>query len=258
MSNLTIIILPLVVILAVIVAAFVLFVKISNHKKIENDNIQSQTIETLRMMMDVQDKRLEEMTQKMNQRTIENEVKLDNIRSTLETRLSGIQKENNSQLDKMRETVDEKLQKTLEERISQSFKIVNDQLDKVSKGFGEMQALASNVGDLKRVLSNIKTRGNLGEIQLRAILQEIMALEQYEENVRPVPGSKNVVEFAVKLPGDGEVPVYLPIDSKFPGDTYETLLDAYESGDKEGVEAAQKSLIKVLKQEGKDIREKYV
>ena len=178
MSNLTIIILPLVVILAVIVAAFVLFVKISNHKKIENDNIQSQTIETLRMMMDVQDKRLEEMTQKMNQRTIENEVKLDNIRSTLETRLSGIQKENNSQLDKMRETVDEKLQKTLEERISQSFKIVNDQLDKVSKGFGEMQALASNVGDLKRVLSNIKTRGNLGEIQLRAILQEIMALEQ--------------------------------------------------------------------------------
>lgn len=190
MSNLTIIILPLVVILAVIVAAFVLFVKISNHKKIENDNIQSQTIETLRMMMDVQDKRLEEMTQKMNQRTIENEVKLDNIRSTLETRLSGIQKENNSQLDKMRETVDEKLQKTLEERISQSFKIVNDQLDKVSKGFGEMQALASNVGDLKRVLSNIKTRGNLGEIQLRAILQEIMALEQYEENVRPVPGSK--------------------------------------------------------------------
>mgnify|MGYP000715668157 FL=1 len=197
MSNLTIIILPLVVILAVIVAAFVLFVKISNHKKIENDNIQSQTIETLRMMMDVQDKRLEEMTQKMNQRTIENEVKLDNIRSTLETRLSGIQKENNSQLDKMRETVDEKLQKTLEERISQSFKIVNDQLDKVSKGFGEMQALASNVGDLKRVLSNIKTRGNLGEIQLRAILQEIMALEQYEENVRPVPGSKNVVEFAL-------------------------------------------------------------
>ena len=154
--------------------------------------------------------------------------------------------------------MDEKLQKTLEERISQSFKIVNDQLDKVSKGFGEMQALASNVGDLKRVLSNIKTRGNLGEIQLRAILQEIMALEQYEENVRPVPGSKNVVEFAVKLPGDGEVPVYLPIDSKFPGDTYETLLDAYESGDKEGVEAAQKSLIKVLKQEGKDIREKYV
>ena len=217
MSNLTIIILPLVVILAVIVAAFVLFVKISNHKKIENDNIQSQTIETLRMMMDVQDKRLEEMTQKMNQRTIENEVKLDNIRSTLETRLSGIQKENNSQLDKMRETVDEKLQKTLEERISQSFKIVNDQLDKVSKGFGEMQALASNVGDLKRVLSNIKTRGNLGEIQLRAILQEIMALEQYEENVRPVPGSKNVVEFAVKLLGDGE-------DSIFPYSSSRRLL----------------------------------
>ena len=98
----------------------------------------------------------------------------------------------------------------------------------------------------------------MGEIQLRAILQKIMALEQYEENVRPVPGSKNIVEFAIKLPGDGEVPVYLPIDSKFPGDTYETLLDAYESGDKEGVEAAQKSLIKVLKQEGKDIREKYV
>lgn len=215
-------------------------------------------MEALRIMMEVQDKRLEKMTAEINQKNIENENKLENIRKTLETGLDGMQSENRNQLDKMRETVDEKLQKTLEDRITKSFQIVNDQLDKVSKGFGEMQALASSVGDLKKVLSNIKTRGNLGEIQLKAILQEIMAPEQYEENVKPISGSQNVVEFAVKLPGDGENPVYLPIDSKFPGDTYESLLDAYESGEKEKVEIAQKSLVRVLKQEARDIREKYV
>lgn len=247
------------VILAILfITTLIILLKLVFSKKESSDRAESQTMEALRIMMEVQDKRLEKMTAEINQKNIENENKLENIRKTLETGLDGMQSENRNQLDKMRETVDEKLQKTLEDRITKSFQIVNDQLDKVSKGFGEMQALASSVGDLKKVLSNIKTRGNLGEIQLKAILQEIMAPEQYEENVKPISGSQNVVEFAVKLPGDGENPVYLPIDSKFPGDTYESLLDAYESGEKEKVEIAQKSLVRVLKQEARDIREKYV
>lgn len=258
MSNSALVIfIPLIVVVLVVGAIFILRSALLNNKS-ENDNFHNQTFETLKIMMDLQDKRLGEMTKELNQQNIENELKLDNIRRTLETRLDGMQKDNNKQLEKMRETVDEKLQQTLDDRISKSFQIVNAQLDKVSKGFGEMQALASNVGDLKKVLSNIKTRGNLGEIQLRAILREIMAPEQYEENVNTVEGSKNVVEFAVKLPGDGDLPVYLPIDSKFPGDTYETLLDAYESGAKAEVETAQKNLISTLKKEAKDIRQKYV
>lgn len=258
MSNSALVIfIPLIVVVLVVGAIFILRSALLNNKS-ENDNFHNQTFETLKIMMDLQDKRLGEMTKELNQQNIENELKLDNIRRTLETRLDGMQKDNNRQLEKMRETVDEKLQQTLDDRISKSFQIVNAQLDKVSKGFGEMQALASNVGDLKKVLSNIKTRGNLGEIQLRAILREIMAPEQYEENVNTVEGSKNVVEFAVKLPGDGDLPVYLPIDSKFPGDTYETLLDAYESGAKAEVETAQKNLISTLKKEAKDIRQKYV
>lgn len=258
MSNSALVIfIPLIVVVLVVGAIFILRSALLNNKS-ENDNFHNQTFETLKIMMDLQDKRLGEMTKGLNQQNIENELKLDNIRRTLETRLDGMQKDNNKQLEKMRETVDEKLQQTLDDRISKSFQIVNAQLDKVSKGFGEMQALASNVGDLKKVLSNIKTRGNLGEIQLRAILREIMAPEQYEENVNTVEGSKNVVEFAVKLPGDGDLPVYLPIDSKFPGDTYETLLDAYESGAKAEVETAQKNLISTLKKEAKDIRQKYV
>lgn len=258
MSNSALVIfIPLIVVVLAVGAIFILRSALLNNKS-ENDNFHNQTFETLKIMMDLQDKRLGEMTKELNQQNIENELKLDNIRRTLETRLDGMQKDNNKQLEKMRETVDEKLQQTLDDRISKSFQIVNAQLDKVSKGFGEMQALASNVGDLKKVLSNIKTRGNLGEIQLRAILREIMAPEQYEENVNTVEGSKNVVEFAVKLPGDGDLPVYLPIDSKFPGDTYETLLDAYESGAKAEVETAQKNLISTLKKEAKDIRQKYV
>lgn len=258
MSNSALVIfIPLIVVVLVVGAIFILRSALLNNKS-ENDNFHNQTFETLKIMMDLQDKRLGEMTKELNQQNIENELKLDNIRRTLETRLDGMQKDNNKQLEKMRETVDEKLQQTLDDRISKSFQIVNAQLDKVSKGFGEMQALASNVGDLKKVLSNIKTRGNLGEIQLRAILREIMAPEQYEENVNTVEGSKNVVEFAVKLPGDGDLPVYLPIDSKFPGDTYEMLLDAYESGAKAEVETAQKNLISTLKKEAKDIRQKYV
>ena len=160
--------------------------------------------------------------------SLENEQKLDLIRKSVETKLSYIQEDNNKQLEEMRKTVDEKLQNTLEEKMNKSFELVNQRLEQVYKGLGEMQNLAVGVGDLKKVLSNVKTRGILGEIQLKAILSEILSPEQYEENIATKRGSKNVVEFAVKLPADDDGFIYLPIDSKFPGDTYAALRDAVE------------------------------
>ena len=166
--------------------------------------------------------------------------------------------ENIRQLDNIRETVDEKLQKTLEERITQSFKTVSDRLEQVHKGLGEMQTLASGVGDLKKVLSNVKTRGILGEIQLGSILEQILSPEQYEENVKTRASGNERVEFAVKMPGSGDDFVYLPIDAKFPGDTYEALMNAYETGDKALVDAASKNLENAVKKAAKDIHDKYI
>lgn len=193
-------------------------------------------------------------------RTLEsmNEQKLDAIRTTIEQRLQHLQADNNRRLDEMRRTVDERLQKTLEDTMTQSFRLVNERLEQVYKGLGEMQTLAGGVGDLKRVLSNVKTRGILGEIRLGSILEDILAPEQYDTNVATVPGSTAVVEFAVKLPGaDGEQ-VYLPIDSKFPSDAYAALQDAYDSGSAEAVQAAAQSMITRIKSFAKDIRDKYV
>ena len=161
------------------------------------------------------------------------------------------------QLEEIRGTVDEKLQTTLEKRISESFKTVSSQLEQVYKGLGEMQSLASDVGGLKKIMSGVKTRGNLGEYQLAGILAEILAPEQYATNVATVPKSSERVEFAVKLPHEDGT-VYLPIDSKFPAETYAQLRDAQESGDRKAVEAAYKNLEAVTKSEAKDIRTKYV
>lgn len=190
--------------------------------------------------------------------SLENEQKLDNIRGTVEKRLTYMQEDNNRKLDEMRKTVDEKLQKTLEDKMTKSFALVNERLEQVYKGLGEMRTLAVGVGDLKKVLSNVKSRGILGEIQLGSILKEILAPEQYEENVVTKHRSTERVEFAVKLPADDEGFIYLPIDSKFPGDTYAALQDAYESGSKEAVDAAAKVLLTTLKKEAKDIRDKYI
>lgn len=187
-----------------------------------------------------------------------NEQKLENIRNTMEKRLSAIREDNNKQLEDMRKTVDEKLQKTLEEKMNRSFGIISERLEQVYKGLGEMQTLASGVGDLKKVLSNVKTRGILGEIQLGAILEEILSPEQYDVNIATVPGSKNVVEYAIKMPTDNDSFVYLPIDSKFPGDTYAALQDAYESGNQEEIKAALAVLSSRIKACAKDIHEKYV
>lgn len=205
-----------------------------------------------------QDQKLSVMEERLKTFSLENEQKLENIRKSMETNLTNIREDNNSQLDKMRLTVDEKLQKTLEDKMNKSFSLVNERLEQVYKGLGEMQTLAVGVGDLKKVLSNVKTRGILGEIQLSSILREILAPEQYDENVATKKGSRDVVEFAVKLPSKDDDFIYLPIDSKFPGDTYAALKDAYESGSKENVDAAAKQLINTIRREAKDIHDKYI
>ena len=176
------------------------------------------------------------------------------------TKQDELVKSTELKLEKMRETVDEKLHKTLEERLGQSFKIVSERLEAVQKGLGEMQNLANGVGDLKKVLSNVKTRGVLGEIQLGNILEQIMAPEQYEANVKTKQGSNDHVEFAIKLPGkdDHGKEVYLPIDAKFPQEDYVRLQTAYDEGDVAGVDAANRALVQSIKKFAKDIRDKYI
>lgn len=186
-----------------------------------------------------------------------NEQKLDSMRELISKSLLKMQEDNSKKLEEMRQTVDEKLQKSLEENMTKSFKMVSERLEQVYKGLGEMQTLAVGVGDLKKVLSNVKTRGILGEIQLGAILKEILSPEQYDENVVTAPSSRNPVEFAVKMPnGDGFV--YLPIDSKFPGDAFFELQSAYETGDGELVKAAMSTLLSRIKSFAKDIHDKYI
>ena len=183
---------------------------------------------------------------------------MDLIRQTMEGKMKDMQDSNEKKLEEMRHTVDEKLQKTLEDRISQSFKLVSERLEQVYKSLGEMQKVSDGVEDLRRVLSNVKTRGILGEVQLGAILEEILTPEQYATNIITKKRSNDRVEFAVKMPGDGEEPVYLPIDSKFPLDAYQKLLDAYDTGDANRVQIAIKELKTRIKSFAKDISTKYI
>ena len=206
----------------------------------------------------MQDRRLYELNEKFNHMSLENEQKLENIRFTMSKKIGELTEDNNRQLEQMRQTVDEKLQKTLEDRIGQSFQMVSERLEQVYKGLGEMQTLAAGVGDLKKVLSNVKTRGILGEIQLGAILEQILSPDQYEENVTTKSTGAERVEYAVKLPGEDDKFVYLPIDAKFPADAYSKLEDAYDTGDTAAIEAAGKNLERVIKSEAKDIKEKYI
>ena len=207
---------------------------------------------------DIQDKRLAELNRQFHLMAMQSEQKLEQMRQTMEKRLEVLREDNSKQLEEMRATVDEKLQKTLDARISQSFKLVSERLEQVYKGLGEMQTLASGVGDLKKVLSNVKTRGILGEIQLGAILEQILSPEQYEENISTKPYSTERVEYAVKLPGEGDGFVYLPIDAKFPADAYTYLMDAYDTGDPMQIQEAAKMLERAVKKSAKDIRDKYV
>lgn len=186
------------------------------------------------------------------------DARLGEVRATVERQLEAIRQDNATQLDRMRQTVDEKLSRTLNDRLSTSFREVSKQLEAVYTGLGDMRSIAAGVGDLKRVLSNVKTRGILGEVQLGAILTDILTPEQYAQNVATKPGSADRVEFAVKLPQEGAEPIWLPIDSKFPGDAYEHLRDAVEAGDAAAVESARRVLEQRIKLEAKDISSKYL
>ena len=225
----------------------------------DNMQMMSESVNgALKQASDAQDKRLSELSERFRSMSMENEQKLENIRAAMEMRLKTMQENNEKQLEVIRGTVDEKLQKTLNERIGESFKVVSERLEQVYKGLGEMQTLATGVGDLKKVLSNVKTRGILGELQLGAILEQILSPEQYEMNIVTKPNSRDPVEFAIKLPGNDDGFVYLPIDSKFPGDLYSNLMDAYESGDAELVNTQLRELDKFIKLSAKTIRDKYV
>ena len=186
-----------------------------------------------------------------------NAARLDGVRGALVQGLNTIRADNNQKLDEIRGTVEEKLQDTLQKRINESFRTVSTQLEQVYKSLGEMQNLAADVGSLKQVLSGVKTRGILGEVQLGAILEQILAPGQYAENVATVPGSANRVEFAIKMPGQNGN-IWLPIDAKFPGDTYAHLQAALERGDAAAAAAMRKALQTVLRQEAKDIHDKYI
>lgn len=188
---------------------------------------------------------------------LENAQRMEQIRRSVERQLADIREDNGKKLDEMRSIVDEKLQKTLEDKLSRSFALVSERLEQVYKGLGEMQTLASGVGDLSKVLSNVKTRGILGEIQLGAILGEMMAPEQYEVNAKVKQATNERVEFAIKLPADDGT-VLLPIDSKFPADAYTNLMDAYEQGNADAVKAAQAVLKGRIKEFAADIAKKYI
>ena len=204
-----------------------------------------------------QSRRLAELNRQLASTSMGIEQRLENIRISMEKKITMMTDENNRQLSEMRNTVDAKLQKTLEDRIGRSFRQVSDTLEQVTRGLGQMQTLAAGVGDLKKVLSNVKTRGIVGEIQLGAILAQILSPEQYDENVA-VKGGSERVEFAVKFPGEGDRPVYLPIDSKFPADAYTRLLDAYDTGDRQLIKAATDGLRNAVLKAAKDIRTKYI
>ena len=184
--------------------------------------------------------------------------RLVEMRTLIESRLEAIQKDNAEKLEKMRATVDEKLHATLEQRLGESFKLVSDRLEQVHKGLGEMQTLATGVGDLKRVFSNVKTRGTWGEVQLGALLDQVLTKEQYDRNVATRPGSNERVEYAIRLPGREGGQMWLPLDCKFPAEDYDRLLAAQDRGDPVGMEESSKAIETVIKSEAKKIRDKYI
>jgi len=202
----------------------------------------------------------ENQSARLNELTASNEQRIGEMRATLEQQLHRLQQDNTAKLEQMRQTVDEKLQSTLNTRLDASFKLVSERLEQVQRGLGEMQQLASGVGDLKRVLSNVKTRGNWGEVQLDRILDEILTAEQYAHGVAVRPGSSERVDFAIRLPGRGatDAPTWLPIDAKFPREDYERLLDAEDAGDGERIKTASAQLERAIRIQARSIADKYI
>lgn len=205
-------------------------------------------------------RQLQGFGEQLQKLTMSNETRLEAVRQTIEQRLDALRLDNSAKLEQMRATVDEKLQTTLEVRLGASFKIVSDRLEQVHKGLGEMQALATGVGDLKRVLANVKTRGTWGEVQLATLLAEVLTPQQYATNIATVPGSVQRVEFAIRLPGrgDDDVPCWLPVDAKFPLEQWQRLQDALERADVIAADAARKALADHLREEAKTIRNAYI
>ena len=229
----------------------------------ENSRTSDQRMDMLSARLDIfdqsQDIRIHRIVSTLDNKLTSNDEKTEQLRTTLASGIEKLQKENSEKLEQMRVTVDEKLHETLNKRLGESFSVVNERLEQVYKGLGEMQTLANGVGDLKRVLTNVKTRGIWGEIQLGNLISQIMTPEQYEENVQIVPGSQERVEFAIRLPGtDTNQPVYLPIDSKFPMEAYERLQTASEAGDAEALAAATQQLQTAIRNEAKRISKKYI
>jgi len=221
-----------------------------------NDSVLARMVE----IANLERSQLDIFSRQMNQLTQTNEQKLEQLRKTVEDRLLQLQQDNAQKLDQMRLTVDEKLTSTLEQRLGESFKLVSERLEMVHKGLGEMQTLASGVGDLKKVLSNVKTRGIWGEVQLGNLLEQILTPEQYALNVATKHDSNDRVEFAIKIPAkdDNDGIIWLPIDAKFPLEDYERLLDAQDKGDLALIEEAGKALENRIKSEAKTIHSKYI
>ncbi|MBQ2915887.1 MAG: DNA recombination protein RmuC [Clostridia bacterium] len=222
-----------------------------------NSQIQQQSLSSFGEQISLVSKGIDS---RMAELRTSQDTRLESVRNSVSDSIKQLQEDNRKQLEEIRLSVDEKLQKTLNERVSESFKLVGNQLEQVHKSLGEMQSLASGVGDLKKILSNVKTRGIFGEMQLSRILEQILTPEQYVTNFATKAGSRDVVEFAVKLPGKGEYdePVYLPIDAKFPLDVYNALLDAYDTSDNVQIEHAAKALESIIKKNAKDIHDKYI
>ncbi len=218
-----------------------------------NKDLRQELTSGLTQSRDGLEKRLEQLRDK-------NDEKLEAIRKTVETRLESLQKDNAEKLEKMRHTVDEKLQSTLEKRLSQSFKMVSERLELVHKGLGEMQNLASDVSDFKRVLTNVKTRGTWGEVQLESLLEQVFIKDHYDKQVRVNPKTADVVDFAIKLPDKSSDKgfIYLPIDAKFPLEDYQRLVVAQEKGELDVAASAQKAMVNRVKIEAKSIKTKYI
>lgn len=231
-------------------------VEVSNSLKNMSDSIQNQ----LKNMLYIQKNELDSFSDKLMNLINSNELKLDKMRETIEIKLQIIQNDNNKKLDQMRATVDEKLHESLEKRLGESFSSINERLEKLYKQLGEIGSLANGVNDLKKAITNVKVRGTYGEIQLQAIIDDILTKEQYDVNAQTKSGSKDRVEFAIKIPSkdDNIKYIYLPIDSKFPQEDYQRLLDAEENGDRNLANEYRKSLIVRIKSEAQDIRNKYL
>jgi len=248
------------------IAAFYLTVYTHKNRAEQSTSLKTSTdslIKSISEISGLQKSQLEMFGSQISALTLSNEQKMENLRQAVEDRLKAMQEDNGKKLDQMRSTVDEKLSATLETRLGESFKLVSERLEQVHKGLGEMQTLASGVGDLKKVLTNVKTRGTWGEIQLGSLLDQIFTPDQYEKNVAVKKKSAERVEFAIKMPGnnggkDTSDCVWLPIDSKFPQEDYQRLVDASESGNAEAADEAIKQLETRLKTEARSIRDKYI